>query len=132
MAMVDYKKSVPQLLFDKIEEQIELTQRLIQMIPKDKLEWRPIENSFKMCELLGHLLETLAGFCAALYAVHPEELSYFQELRSLPVNHCCGIMEANQRIQQYEINIKKGFTLLNEDDLRLEIPTVFKPDGEAL
>ncbi len=58
-----------QLLLAKIYEQIELLRRLIPMVPEDKLEWRPIETSFKICELLGHLLDALAGFCAALYAV---------------------------------------------------------------
>jgi hypothetical protein len=122
----------PQLLLDKIEEQIELTQRLIQMIPEDKQEWQPIETSFKMCELLGHLLEAMAGFCAALYAVHPQKLSYFLELRSLPVNHCCGIVEAQQRIEQYRTSIQNGFALVTDDDLILQVPTVFKPEGEPL
>jgi hypothetical protein len=121
-----------QLLLDKIEEQIELTLRLIRMVPQDKLEWQPIETSFKMCELLGHLLEALAGFCAALYAVHPHKLSYFLELRSLTVNHCCGIQEAYQRIEKYKDCIRSGFALLSDDDLALEVPTVFKPSGEAL
>lgn len=121
-----------QLLLDKIEEQIELTRRLILMIPEDKLEWRPIETSFKTCELLGHLLEALAGFCAALYAAHPQKLSYFLELRSLPVNHCCGIVEAQQRIEQYKACIQSGFALLSDEDLILQVPTIFKPEGEAL
>ena len=121
-----------QLLLAKIDEQIELLQRLIRMVPEDKLEWQPIETSFKMCELLGHLLEALAGFCAALYAIHPHKLSYFLELRSLPVNHCCGIQEAYQRIETYKDCIQSGFALLSDDDLTLQVPTVFKPSGEAL
>ena len=130
--MTNSEKSAPKLLLEKIEEQVELTQRLIQMIPENQLEVRPIENSFKICELLGHLLETLAGFCAALYAVYPQKLAYFFELRSLPVNHCCGIKEANQRVAQYESCIKDGFALLTDDDLLLIVPTIFKPDGEAI
>jgi len=132
MAMVDSKKSAPQLLLAKIQEQIELTQRLIILIPEDKLEYRPIENSFRICDLLGHFLEALAGFCAALYAVHPQQLSHFLELRSLPVNHSCGIKEANQRLAQYETCIKDGLAILTDDDLMLIVPTVFKPEGEAL
>ncbi|MCI0443578.1 DinB family protein [bacterium] len=116
----------------KIDEQIELLRRLIRMVPEDKLEWRPIETSFKICELLGHLLEAVAGFCAALYAVHPQKLSYFLELRSLPVNHCCGIVEVQQRIEQYRTCIQNGFALVTDDDLILQVPTVFKPEGEAL
>ncbi len=130
--MPSHSNEQVQLLLDKIEEQIELTRRLIQMIPEDKLEWRPIETSFKMCELLGHLLEALAGFCAALYAIYPQKLSYFLELRSLPVNHCCGIVEAQQRIEQYGSCIQDGFALVTGDDLILQVPTVFKPAGEAL
>ena len=116
----------------KIEEQIELTRQLLLMIPADKLEWRPIENSFKVRELLGHLLEALAGFCAALYAVHPQELAHFLKLRDLPVNHCCEIEEANQRIDEYEASIRTGFASISDEDLMLEIPTVFKQSGETL
>ncbi len=123
---------LPQLLLEKIEEQIELTLELIRMVPEDKLEWQPIETSFKMCELLGHLLEALAGFCAALYAVDPQKLSYFLELRALPVNHCCGIVEAQQRIEQYRACIQNGLALLSDDDLTIQVPTIFKPSGEAL
>ena len=116
----------------KIEEQIELTRRLILMIPPAKLEWRPMENSLRMCELLGHLLEALAGFCAALYAIHPDELAHFLKLRSLPVNHCCGIEEASQRIEEYRSCIHTGFELLTDDDLIRQVPTVFRPSGESL
>jgi hypothetical protein len=116
----------------KIDEQIELTLRLISIIPQEKLEWRPVENSLRVCELLGHMLEALAGFCAALYAVHPKKLANFVELRSLPVSHCCGIEEARQRIEQYRDYIHIGFAQVTDDDLNLLIPTVFRSEGESL
>ena len=116
-------------LLTKIEEQIELTLRLILLIPEDKLDWQPIPNSFRMCDLLGHLLESFAGFCAALYAVHPQKLEHFLRLRDLPVNHSCGINEAYQRIEEYRTCIHQGFACLIDEDLNLQIPTVFKEAG---
>ena len=120
------------LILTKLEEQIERTEHLLTLIPADKLEWKPMPDSLRICDLLGHLLECLAGFCATLYAVNPEDLVHFARLRELPVNHCCGIEEARQRIREYSKRIGEGFALLGDDDLARRIPTVFAPDGEAL
>jgi DinB superfamily len=119
-------------LLSKLEEQIERTLHLIALIPSDKLEWRPQADSFRVCDLLGHLLESLAGFCATLYSVNPERLVHFERLRELPVNHCCGVEEAVERIREYATHIREGFSLLRDEDLTHNIPTVFVPGGEAV
>ena len=120
------------LLFDKVREQIELTRKLVARVPRDQLEWRPVPDSFRNCDLLGHLLETLSGFCAALFAVYPHELSDFARLRDLPVNHCCSIEEATRRLREYQEFIAEGFALLTTADLTRRVPTLFTPDGEAV
>jgi hypothetical protein len=119
-------------LLSKLEEQIELASHLITLIPPDKLEYKPLPDSLRVCDLLGHLLECLAGFCASLYAVKPDSLAHFERLRELKVNHCCGIEEARERIGDYAGRIGEGFGLLRDDDLGQRIPTVFVPEGEAL
>ena len=119
-------------LLAKIEEQIERALHLIELIPSDKNEWRPQPNSFRVCDLLGHLLECLAGFCATLYALNPDRLSHFEELRKLPVNHCCGREEAVKRIRHYSFHIKQGFDLLDDNDLKRQIKTVFASEGERV
>lgn len=116
----------------KIDEQIDRTLHLIALIPPEKTEWRPDSNSSRICDLLGHLLECLAGFCATLYAANPERLAHFERLRELPVNHCCGSEEALTRIHHYSAHIKQGFDLLDESDLRRRIKTAFVPEGESL
>src|SRR6185369_12904661 len=83
-------------------------------------------------DLLGHLIECLAGFCATLYAVNPEGLVHVARLRELPVNHCCGIEEARQRITEYSKCVREGFAILSDDDLARRIPTVFAQQGEAV
>lgn len=124
--------AVSSLFLSKLEEQIERTLHLITLIPSDKLEWNPQPDSFRVCDLLGHLLECLAGFCATLYAVNSERLVHFERLRELPVNHCCGVEEARERVRDYAVHIREGFSLLGDDDLTRNIPTVFVPEGEAL
>lgn len=119
-------------LLSKLEEQIELASRLITLIPPEKLEYNPLPDSLRLCDLLGHLLECLAGFCASLYAVKPDRLAHFERLRELKVNHCCGIEEARERISDYANHIKEGFRLLRDDDLAQRIQTIFVPEGEAL
>ena len=72
-------------LRSKLREQIELTDALISLIPEDEAQWKPLPDSFRVCDLLGHLLECLAGFCASLYAIHPERLANYAKLRNLTV-----------------------------------------------
>jgi hypothetical protein len=129
---VSESSNLPALILSKLEEQIDRAGRLLDLVPADKIEWRPLPESLRLCEVLGHLLECLAGFCAALYAVNPEALSHFLTLRDLPVNHCCEVKEARERMQTYSGCIREGFARLTDDDLVRIIPTVFAPDGEPL
>lgn len=120
------------VLLSKLEEQIELANHLITLIPPDKLEWKPLPDSLRVCDLLGHLLECLAGFCASLYAVKPDRLAHFGRLRELKVNHCCGVEEARDRLRDYASHITEGFDMLCDDDLTRRVQTVFVPEGEAM
>lgn len=119
------------LLRSKLDEQIDRAQHMVTLIPPDKLEWKPTPDSFRVCDLLGHLLECLAGFCATLYALNSDRLAHFAHLRELPVNHCCGIEEASERIDDYRVHIREGFGILDDDDLAKCVPTVFVAEGEA-
>ena len=120
------------LFLSKLEDQIERALHLIKLIPPEKLEWKPHHDSLRVCDLLGHLLECLAGFCATLYALDPDRLAHFAAMRELQVNHCCGIEEAGERVRDYEMRIKEGFAIVSDGDLSRRIPTVFVPEGEAL
>jgi hypothetical protein len=119
------------LILRKLEEQIERADHLIALVPVDKLEWQPLPESFRVCDLLGHLLECLAGFCAALYAIDPHGLAHFTGLRELRVNHCCGVEEARERMQRYRDYIREGFENLTDADLARRLSTVFVAEGEA-
>lgn len=123
--------NIPLLLLSKLEEQIERADHLIALVPSGGLDWQPLPASFRVCDLLGHLLECLAGFCAALYAIDPQRLAHFTRLRELKVNHCCGIEEARERIQHYLVCIREGFADLTDADLSRRLPTVFAAEGEA-
>ena len=81
---------------------------------------------------MGHLLECLAGFCAVLYASHPQRLEHFLRLRGQPVNHACGTEEARERMAIYGARIDEGFALLTDAGLAVKIPTVFAPAGESI
>ncbi len=123
--------TIATLVLSKVEEQIERTEHLIALIPPDKPEWRPQPDSFRVCDLLGHLLECLAGFCATLYALNPKGLSHFARLRELRVNHCCGVEEAALRIAEYRDYIRQGLDVIPDEELTHRLPTVFVPEGEA-
>ena len=118
-------------LAGKILEQIDLTVRLMDRVPD--ASWRPpIADAWSMGELMGHLLDCLAGFCAALYKARPVRLAHFVELRNLPVNRMCGPAEAMDRVARYRAHIEEGFASLSDGDLGRKLPTVFVPDGESV
>ena len=124
--------SLSRLILSKLDGQIEQTAHLLTLIPEDKLEWRPLPDVMRVCDLLGHLLECLAGFCAMLYAIDPKRLAHFESLRNLKVNHPCAIEEASERIRDYASNIREGFSVIADHDLARRIPTLFAPEGEAV
>src|SRR5689334_13889607 len=99
-------QQIVQSLRQKIFEAVERTQHLISLVPAESVAWAPKSahvclNALDMGHLLGHLLECMAGFCAAFYGAFPHELGEMAVLRALPVNHSCAPEEANVRISQY-------------------------------
>lgn len=119
------------LILEKLSEQVELTDRLVSLVPEERLEWRPVADSFRVCDLLGHLLESLAGFAAVLYALYPDRLGHLLALRDKEVNHCCQVEEARAAMSEYLEHIEQGFAHLSDEDLARRLPTVFVPEGEA-
>jgi hypothetical protein len=120
-----------QSLRGKIGEQIALTQSLMTRLPAGELEWRPLPDAFRAGDLLGHLLETVSGFCAAFYALYPDQLSHFKKLRDRQVNHLCDVAEAIERLSEYQQHIEEGFALLNDEDLARNLRTLFAAEGET-
>jgi hypothetical protein len=117
----------------KIQEQIDRTVHLINLMPADRLTWKPaVPGSWPAEMLLGHLLDCLAGFCAALAAVEPERLAHFSELRNLPVNQAHSPGDAVSQIAFYRTCIDQGFALLEDADLGRSVATVFVEHGEPL
>jgi hypothetical protein len=129
---VNNDATLTSLLRAKLEQQIELADRLVGLVPADRLGWQPAKDAFQLGHLLGHLLEAAAGFCAALYRFNPDGLAHFTQLRDLPVNHACGAEEAGLRLRDYLQHIREGFARLTDTDLARRVPTVFAPAGEAL
>jgi len=126
------------LLLDKVDEQIEKLVHILRKLPAGKLDWTPdmpasiSPRPKSLGNLLGHLLECLAGFVAVLYAVHPDQLSHFQDLKQRPVNHFCTESEAISRIGEYRRYIAEGFERLQDNELAQPLPTVFVPEGEPV
>jgi hypothetical protein len=122
---------------DKILETIERTDHLVSLVPADKLKWRlevPANRppASDLGHLMGHLLDCMAGFCAAFHAAFPSDLADFLEFRSMPVNQSCSPEEAKASIKLYAGLIERGFGGCTDADLARKIPTVFVPEGETL
>jgi hypothetical protein len=126
------------LILAKVDEQIERLSAIVAQLPPGQSHWTPelpltsFPQPWCLGRVLGHLLQCLAGFVAVLYAVHPEELAHFLELKERPVNHVCERDEALSRIEEYQRYIRSGFQLLRDDELARVLPTVFVAEGEAV
>jgi hypothetical protein len=121
------------IVLSKIEHQIERVDHLVTLVPETQLDWTPpIADGFSVSVLLGHLMESLAGFCAVLYAAKPDSLAHFLALKKLPVNNRIGPSEARARLGAYRAHIREGFAALQDLDLGRMIPTVFVAGGEPV
>lgn len=118
--------------FSKIDQQIERTGHLAELLPNDAALRTLTSGIWTAGDLLGHLLDCLAGFCAALYAAEPERLAHCQRLRELPVNLSIGPEEFRVRLEVYRAHITEGFALLDDSALARNIPTALVPSGQTL
>ena len=122
----------------KIDEQAELLSGIVARLPHEQLQWAPgwpateAPPPKRTGEVLGHLLQCLAGVLAVLHAAHPDRLAHLMDLKKLPVNHFCTEDEALRRIGDYRRHIREGFDSLCDEDLARIIPTVFVPSGESI
>ena len=130
--------SLTNLMLAKVDEQIERLEHILRQLPAGKLDWAPdmpasiSPRPKSLGDLLGHLLECLAGVVAVLHAVHPDQLGHFQDLKQRPVNHFCTESEALDRIPEYRRCIAQGFERLEDTELARPLRTVFVPDGEPV
>ena len=130
---MDSEHPICDSLLLKIQEQIDRTLHLINLLPRDRLNWKPATPGAWTVELLlGHLLDCLAGFCAVLQAAEPARLAHFSGLRNLPVNHACSAGEAVSRIALYKTSIEEGFALLDDERLSETVATAFVAGGETI
>src|SRR5262245_18055279 len=129
---VESERELCRILLAKIHEQVDRTQNLLGRIPPDRIEWRPQANTLAVGEVLGHLLDCLAGFCATLYAAAQQRLEHFLKLRDRPSMRSFGTYEALERIAEYMLRLDEGFDAITYSDLGRLIPTVFVPVGEPI
>jgi hypothetical protein len=122
----------------KIKESVERTQHLIGLVPSGCLSWRPSAEQghavriFTLGELLGHLADCVAGFCAALLAAFPAELAEFSNLRQLCAVAVRSPEETRERITMLSLCIERGFGACTDSALGRKVVTVFAPEGEEL
>jgi DinB superfamily len=131
------ERALVQSLEAKVLETVERTEHLVSLVPADRLSWRPdlpagLPAMNDIGHLLGHLLDTLSGFCAVLHAAFPEELAELTELRSMKVNQFCEPSEVLEKTKVYEAAIRWGFQVCEDTALARRVKTVFVPEGETL
>ena len=124
----------------KILEEIGQADHLVSLVPEDSLDWHPLlpdnglgsPEPFELSRLLAHLAECLAGFCAVLYALRPDQFAHLLALRKQKLTARCGIQQARERIRIYREHIEQSFLSLVDADLSEVLPTVFVARGEAV
>jgi hypothetical protein len=122
---------------DKVFETIERVEHLVSLVPRERLNWRPefspdLPPAKDFAHLLGHVLDCMAGFCAAFQSAFPGELVDFERLRAVPVNEPSSPEQATRGIEIFATHIEQGFRCCSDADLGRQVPTVFVPEGETL
>ena len=131
------ERSLTLSLKEKVLETLERTDHLVSLLPIDRLDWRPevpltVPPASDLGHILGHLLDCMAGFCAAFYTAFPSQLADFLEYRSMAVGESCSPEKARANIRLYAALIERGFEGCSDADLARKIKTVFVPEGETL
>jgi len=130
---MEHSKTLCAAVQAKLYEQLERAAHLIGMLPENSSAWMPpIPGAWPVGILLGHLLDCVAGFCAAMHAAAPEQLAGLVALKDLPVNHDCSSAEALSRIVAYRTALDEAFAAIDDSNLAAQIPTVFLKQGEPL
>jgi hypothetical protein len=130
------ERAITESVKEKVFEQIERTEHLVLLVPTGRLHWAPQfpagAAARDLGQLLGHLLDCLAGFCAAFAPAFPEQLADFGELRRFPVNQFCSPEQARKGIHVFAGYIERGFNCCSDQDLARRVPTLFVSQGETL
>jgi len=131
------RESTLTALRDKVFEAVERTEHLIALTPEEKVRWTPVVETssawpMSLGDLLGHLVDCVAGFCAVFSAAFPEEFGNPSELCPLKANQVCEPQEAREGIARMRAPIARGFALCRDEDLARKIGTVFVAEGEMI
>ena len=130
-------RSITSILAAKTNQNIEKAAQLISLLKPAQITHQPAVPPgcvpvISLGHLLGHLLDCMAGFCAAFYVAFPKRLTSMENLRKGQVNHFCEPAEALARIRIYRKEIARGFWTCTNNDLKRKLPTLFRPNGEPL
>ena len=130
-------KVITSVLATSVANALEKTAHLVSLVNPSQLASQPSVPAgctpvISLGYLLGHLLDCMAGFCAAFYAAFPTTLVSLQKLRKGTVNHFCQPSEALVRIRIYRREIARGFRTCSDKDLRRTLKTVLQPQGATL
>src|SRR5215472_4604 len=107
-------RSITSILAAETNQNIEKTAQLISLLRPGQLSHQPPVPPgcipvISLGHLLGHLLDCMAGFCAAFYVAVTKRLTAVQNLRKGQVNHFCKPAEKLARIRIYRKEIARGF-----------------------
>ena len=125
------------VLARSVDNSLKKTVHLVSLIDSSQLSYQPSVPAERaplvsMGCLLGHLLDCMAGFCAAFYAAFPAKLDSLRKLRDEPVNHFCQPREALERMRVFRREIARGFRICSDKQLKRKLKTVFQDDGVPL
>jgi len=106
----------------RMEEECELTARLLGMLPEGSEGWRPPYDGFSCGELAAHLVDTMAGFCAAL-GRRRDGWEWGRE---------AAIEESRRWFGNFREDAMERISAVGDEGLRRVVPTVFAPEGQPL
>lgn len=106
----------------RIEEECELSARLLEMLPEGSEEWKPPYDGFSCGELAAHMVDTMAGFCAALG----------KRREGWEWGRTAAIVESRSWFAGFREDASARLLELDDEGLRRVVPTAFAPEGQPL
>lgn len=122
----------------KVDQDAELIEKMLDMIPADKAAWLPDwpahENAlpFTTTRLAAHMVESFAGLCACFHRLHPQTLAHFDALKEqLTGAPDFTLAQSIHMVAVCRSHMAEGFSYTSDKQLGQLIPTYFSPQGET-
>jgi hypothetical protein len=109
---------------EMVLQSVQPAEKLIAMVPADKLDWKPGPTFMSLGQVLCHLSDGLGGGLESVVSgkwPSTEEMEAGMKLENMP---SCGVQEALSRLEKDKMTLRTTLDGISEDDFTNRVVSV--------